>query len=601
MLVLILAFLGGVLTILSPCILPVIPFVFARADQPFRRGTLPLLAGMAVTFALFAALATAGGNWIVTTNQYGRWIALAIMAVLGLSLLVPRLADQLARPFVQLGARLGPGKPAASGTTAASPGASVLLGASIGLLWAPCAGPILGLVLAAAALSGVGVRSLSLLLAFALGAACSLALALLAGQRVFKALKRGLGAEAWLRRALGGAVLVGVIAIALGADTRLLAAVTYVNTNRLEQKLVSALGHPQPVLASSQPAALPAATTIPAADPVQAPASVSLDREGPMPALKGAIAWINSPALTPAALRGKVVLVDFWTYSCINCLRSLPYIEAWSQKYKDQGLVVIGVHSPEFAFERNTANVRQAVSNLKLTFPVAVDSSLNIWRAFANQYWPADYFIDAQGQIRYHHFGEGDYAQGERVIQELLAEAHHQPMPANGSAESLVRVDGSGAEAPAAMNEIGSPETYIGYQRGERFDSPQQMQTDASAHYTAPLRPSLNQWGLDGNWKVNAWYAQLDKAPGGIIYRFHARDLHLVLGSATGKPIRFKITIDGTPPGPDHGADTDAQGYGTVNFHRLYQLVRQKGDVEDRTFEIQFLDPGVQAYSFTFG
>jgi len=598
MLVLILAFLGGVLTILSPCILPVIPFVFARADQPFRRGTLPLLAGMAVTFALFAALATAGGNWIVTTNQYGRWIALVIMAVLGVSLLVPRLAEQLARPFVQLGVRLGKGKSAASGTTAASPGASVLLGASIGLLWAPCAGPILGLVLGAAALSGVGVRSLSLLLAFALGAACSLAVALLAGQRVFKALKRGLGAEAWLRRALGGAVLVGVIAIALGADTRLLAAVAYINTNNVEQKLVSVLGQAQSVLASGQPAAQPVATPIPGADPAQAPASVPLDREGPMPALKGATAWINSPPLTPAALRGKVVLVDMWTYSCINCLRSLPYIEAWSQKYKDQGLVVIGVHAPEFAFERNTANVRQAVTNLKLTFPVAVDSSLNIWHAFSNEYWPADYFIDAQGQIRYHHFGEGDYARGERVIQELLAEAHHQTI---ATGESLVRVDGSGAEAPAAMNEIGSPETYIGYQRGERFDSPQQMRTDANAHYTAPLRPSLNQWGFDGYWKVNAGYAQLDKAPGGITYRFHARDLHLVLGSATGKPIRFKITIDGTPPGPDHGADTDAQGYGTVAFHRLYQLVRQKGAVEDRTFEIQFLDPGVQAYSFTFG
>src|SRR6185312_9047202 len=289
---------------------------------------------------------------------------------------------------------------------------------------------------------------------------------------------------------------------------------------------------------------------------------------------------------------------DFWTYSCINCLRSLPYIEAWAQKYKDQGLVVIGVHSPEFAFERDAANVRKAVGDLKLTFPVAVDSNLRIWRAFNNQYWPADYFIDAQGQIRFHHFGEGEYGESERVIQELLADAHHQAVGPSGS---LVAVDGTGAEAPADAREIRSPETYIGYERGERFASPERLKTDATFTYSEPLRPTLNQWGLAGSWNVGAWRAQLEKAPGRIVYRFHARDLHLVLGSANGKPIRFRVTIDGTPPGADHGADCDAQGNGVVTFHRLYQLVRQKGTVEDRTFTIEFLDPGVQAFSFTFG
>ena len=592
MLLFLLAFLGGVLTILSPCILPVVPFVFARADQSFRRGALPMLGGMAVTFALFAALATAGGNWIVRTNEVGRWLALAVMAVLGLTLLIPALSDLLTRPLVRLGARLQQGR-----SREAGPGASLLIGASIGLLWAPCAGPILGLVLAASALSGLTVHSLGLLLAFALGAASSLAVALLAGQRVFQALKRSLGAEAWLRRALGALVLAGVAAIALGADTQLLAAVQYVNTNRLERRLVGALDRPQPVRAAALPAA-PTVASIEVSDvtPVLPP----LKNEGRMPSLNGAVAWINSPRLTRKSLRGKVVLVDFWTYSCINCLRSLPYIEAWAKKYSSQGLVVIGVHSPEFAFERDVANVRKAVQQLGLTFPIAVDSNHKIWNAFNNEYWPADYFVDARGDIRFAHFGEGNYAESERVIQELLADAHHQT-PAG--AESLVSlsVDGAGAEAPADARDLESPETYIGYARGERFDSPQRLRTDTTATYTAPILPTLNQWGLAGAWNVGPHMAVLKRAGGGIIYRFHARDLHLVLGSGTGKPIRFQVLIDGAPPGPNHGADDNAQGYGVVRFQRLYQLIRQRGPVEDRTFTIRFLDSGVQAYSFTFG
>ncbi|HWG38588.1 MAG TPA: cytochrome c biogenesis protein DipZ [Terriglobales bacterium] len=590
MLLFVLAFLGGVLTIFSPCILPVIPFVFARADQPFRRSTLPMLLGMAVTFSVFAVLATAGGNWIIRTNQYGRWIAMAVMAVLGVTLVLPSVAEAMTRPLVRLGARLQAGKQ----QRGASPAASVVLGASVGLLWAPCAGPILGLVLAASALSGVNARTLGLLLAFALGAACSLAVALLAGKRVFQSLKRGLGAETWLRRGLGAAVLAGVVAIAFGADTRLLAAVQYFNTNGLEQKLVHVLSHPQPVRAAAPGTSTVSSIAVSDITPVQVP----LDREGALPSLNGAIAWINSPALTPASLRGKVVLVDFWTYSCINCLRTLPYIEAWAQKYKDQGLVVIGVHSPEFAFERDPDNVRKAVSNLKLTFPIAVDSNHKIWNAFNNEYWPADYFVDAQGQVRFHHFGEGEYAEDERVIQELLADAHHQQLGAPGA---LVQVAGAGAEAAPDMAAIGSPETYIGYNRGMGFASPEKLQTDEAATYSAPVRPTHNQWGLAGTWKVGSEMAVLEKPNGAIIYRFHARDLHLVLGSPNGKPIRFKVTIDGTAPGADHGTDTDAQGLGTVTFHRLYQLVRQQGAIEDRTFEIQFLDPGVQAFAFTFG
>ncbi|MGH9417264.1 MAG: cytochrome c biogenesis protein DipZ [Terriglobales bacterium] len=597
MLLFVLAFAGGVLTILSPCILPVIPFVFARAGRPFRSSTLPMLAGMALTFALVAALATAGGHWVIRANEYGRELALGVMAVLGVTLLLPQTAEWLARPLVRLGARLQQryAAPAQAGPASRpSAGTAAVLGVAVGLLWAPCAGPVLGLLLAAAALSGFSAHTATLLLAFAAGAAVSLAVVMSAGERLFRSLKRGLGAEAGLRRTLGALVLVAVVAIAMGADTRLLAAVSYFNTNGLEQKLVTALGRPN----HAAPALVVRADPPPAAAAAIMPQDVALDREGPMPSLRGATGWINSAPLTPAGLRGKVVLVDFWTYSCINCLRSLPYIESWAEKYKDQGLVVIGVHSPEFAFERQISNVREAVTRLHLTFPVAVDSDLKVWNAFNNEYWPADYFVDASGQIRFHHFGEGSYAESERVIQELLAEAHHQaPPPAGG----FVAVAGTGAEAPPDPRAEGSPETYIGYTRGERFSSPQHLQIDRTTTYSAPLRPSLNQWGLAGAWKVGAWMAVLDKAPGKIIYRFHARDLHLVLGSASGKPIRFRITIDGTPPGPDHGVDTNAAGEGVVTFHRLYQLVRQKGPVEDRTFTIEFLDPGVQAFSFTFG
>ncbi len=585
MLLLVLAFLGGVLTIVSPCILPVLPFVFARGDKPFARSTLPMLAGMALTFAVVAALATAGGNWIVRSNEYGRVAAMVVMAALGLSLLVPAVAEWFTRPLVRLGSRLS--NRVSRSTPGASATASVILGAAVGLLWAPCAGPVLGLVLGVAALQGFSAWTLSLLLAFALGAACSLALVLAAGERLLRALKRSLAAEAWIRRTLGALVLAGVAAIALGADAQLLAAVQYVNTNGVEQRLVALLTQPRPARAGAN-----AATLQPGLQ------TVALDDEGPMPSLDGAIAWLNSPPLGARSLRGKVVLVDFWTYSCINCLRALPYIEAWAQKYKDQGLVVIGVHSPEFAFERDLDNVRAAVERLHLSFPIAVDSNHRIWDAFENEYWPADYFVDAQGTIRFHHFGEGSYEESERVIQELLAQAHHQPLSSPGA---FVHDAGTGAQAPADLDKIGSPETYIGWERSENFASPEPLRADRDFTYSAPVRPSLNQWGFAGTWRVGAQMAVLAHAPGEIVFRFHARDLHLVLGSGTGKPIRFRVLIDGTAPGADHGVDTDAQGRGIVTAYRLYQLVRQHGDVEDRTFSIQFLDPGVDAFSFTFG
>jgi cytochrome c biogenesis protein CcdA/thiol-disulfide isomerase/thioredoxin len=587
MLLYVLAFAGGILTIVSPCILPVLPFVFSRADQPFRRSGLPLLAGMAITFSLVAAIATFAGSWIVRANQIGRIVAIVIFAVLGLTLLFPSFAELLSRPFVRLGGRVQQ-----QDNAAPSVGKSFVLGISTGLLWAPCAGPILGLILTGAAVQGVSARTLFLLLAFAAGAAASLAVALLAGNKVFAAMKRSLAAEEWIRRGLGLAVLAGVVAIAMGWDTGILRRISLSGgTSGFEQHLVDWL-RPVPAHANVR-----IATTGDRAAPTAVPPAPQLDNEGPFPSLSGAVAWLNSPPLTSEGLRGKVVVIDFWTYSCINCLRSIPYVEAWAEKYKNDGLIVIGVHTPEFAFEKDQANIAKAVRDLKITYPIAIDSNYAIWRAFNNEYWPAHYFIDANGQIRYHHFGEGEYDKSEEVIQELLKQKH-----SNLNLAGLVQVQGSGAEAPPDMSQVQSPETYVGYNRQENYVSPQEIRRDAPESYTAPGRMDVNNWGLAGNWTVGGEHASLDSANGKIVFRFHARDLHLVLGPGKdGKPIRFKVLLDGTAPGEDHGSDVNDQGEGTVKDYRLYQLIRQKGKVEDRTFEIQFLDPGVQVYAFTFG
>jgi cytochrome c biogenesis protein CcdA/thiol-disulfide isomerase/thioredoxin len=576
MILLLLSYLAGVLTIVSPCILPVLPFVFARADRPFVRNGLPLLVGMAVTFAGVASLAALGGGWAVRANEVGRWIALAVMAALGLSLLIPAVGDRLMRPFVAAGSWLTDRVQRGSDDRG-EVRSSLLLGVATGLLWAPCAGPILGLILTGAALQGAGVGSTVLLLAYAAGAATSLALALLVGGRVFKAMKGALGVGEWVRRGLGVLVLVGVAAIALGLDTGLLTRISAAGTGRLEQALLTTVGRGVPT--NTAPADLN-----------------NLPVEGVMPPLSGATTWINSPPLTREQLRGKVVVVDFWTYSCINCLRALPYVRAWAEKYKDQGLVVIGVHTPEFAFEKSEANVREAVARLGVTYPVAMDNDFAVWRAFKNQYWPAHYFIDAQGRIRHHHFGEGDYDGSERVIQQLLKEAG-----AADVASDLVQVQAQGAEAAADMAQLASPETYVGYARAENFRSPGGFARDAVKTY-GPAALRLNDWSLTGPWRVTREHAALTAPGGRLAFRFKARDLHLVMGPGQGDAgLRFRVRIDGAAPGSDAGSDIDAQGLGRIDRQRLYQLVRQSGPVGERTFEIEFLDPGVQVFAFTFG
>jgi thiol-disulfide isomerase/thioredoxin len=395
---------------------------------------------------------------------------------------------------------------------------------------------------------------------------------------VFAALKRGLGAEEWIRRGLGVAVLLGVVAVAMGWDTGILARLSLASTTPAEQHLVDRLA------------------SGPRVDPMPASTAAAAANADRLPDLTQATGWINTPPLTAAALRGHVVLLDVWTYSCINCLRTLPYVKAWASRYAADGLVVIGVHSPEFAFERDPANVAHAVRDLGVTYPVALDNSWAIWRALDNHYWPAQYLVDTSGRIRYRNAGEGHDAQIEQQIRSLLAESGHAP--SGGTAE----IDAGGAEAAAAMSSVKSPETYVGFRRGERLASPEPIRPDTAQTYSAPNSLPLNAWGLVGTWTVGPEAAVLGSAPGHIVFRFHARDLHLVLGpAADGRPIRFRVRVDGAAPMADHGSDTAADGSGTVTAQRLYQLVRTRGAITDRTFDIEFLDPGVSVYAFTFG
>jgi thiol-disulfide isomerase/thioredoxin len=321
-----------------------------------------------------------------------------------------------------------------------------------------------------------------------------------------------------------------------------------------------------------------------------------LSAEGHLPGFDGATGWLNSPPLTAADVREKVVLVDFWTYTCINWLRTLAYVRAWAEKYHDRGLVVVGVHTPEFPFERDVENVRQAAKDMRVEYPIALDSDYAVWRAFANRYWPAVYIADAQGQIRHHQFGEGQYEECERVIQQLLREA------GEGIGEDLVSVAADGFEAQADWTNLGSPETYLGYEQAQNFASPGGAAFDEPRTYVMPDSLKLNHWALSGNWTIESGASVLHRADGGIAFRFHARDVHLVMGPGSrGTSVPFRVLVDGEPPGDAHGLDADEQGLGTLVQQRLHQLIRERGSITDRTFEITFLGPGVEAYAFTFG
>lgn len=409
-----LVFLGGVLAILSPCVLPIVPFVFARAGRPWARSTMPMLAGLALTFAAIISAATASAAWIAETNEAGRIAALALLALVGVSLLVPRIADAATRPVVALGARLDRWASRPRAGAAGEVFGSFVIGMAIGLLWAPCAGPILGLVIGTAALGGSEVRVPVLALAFAIGAVTALAGAMAVSGRVLARLRASLSAERWVRRALGVVTLTGVLVIATGWDRALFATGEILPTTRAEQALVSALGGAKPKGPGD---------ALDIGLPVTAVAKrVALEDRGAIPDFAGGGPWINSAPLTPEQLKGKVVLVWFWTFQCYNCLNALPHVKALDAKYRDQGLVVIGVHTPELPRERIEANVRGAVKDLGITYPVVIDGQYAIWNRWNNQYWPAAYYVDRAGKVRFHHFGEGSYEEQETVVQQLLAD-----------------------------------------------------------------------------------------------------------------------------------------------------------------------------------
>ncbi|MBO1016484.1 redoxin domain-containing protein [Achromobacter sp. SD115] len=570
MLIILVAFLGGVLTIVSPCILPILPFVFARGSGSFRTHALPLLAGMAVAFAAVASLAAVGGAWVVTLSEGARYAAMGLLALFGLVLLLPAVGDWMSRPLVALGNRLTSATP---GSARTAPLLSLGLGIGTGLLWAPCAGPILGLLLTSAALNGANIQTSLLLLSFACGAAAALAAALWLGRGMATALRRMLPAAHGLRRLAGAAVLAGVALPALGWNPALLSSASAPGAARLEQQLVEQLRPGEP------------AQTAPRVN-------------GPLASLPDARGWLNSGPLSAADLDGKIVLVDFWTYSCINCLRTLSYLKTWHDKYKDAGLEVIGVHTPEFAFEKSPANVRRAVADLGIQYPVAQDNEFKIWRAFRNQSWPAFYLLDGQGRLRYTVAGEHDYAQTERMIQRLLAEAG-RTLPDSGVALPPAH----GVEAPPQWSTLHSGESYLGYGKATSYaPGGTPIRQDRDAAYVPAAGLGANQWTLAGSWRLEPERAVVTGNNGRIIQRFRARDLHMVLGpSADGQPVRFRVTLDGRPPLADHGTDINEQGEGVIDRQKLYQLIRQQAPDRDRVFQIEFLEPGAEAYAFTFG
>ncbi|SCK32194.1 Cytochrome c biogenesis protein CcdA [Variovorax sp. HW608] len=570
MLTILVAFLGGVLTIVSPCILPVLPFVFARRAGSFRAHTLPLLASMAVAFTAVTSLAAVSGAWVVTLNEGARYAAMGLLALFGLALLLPSVGDWISRPLVTLGSRMvdaRPGRPDASSLL------PIGLGIGTGLLWAPCAGPILGLLLTGAALNGVNVQTSLLLLSFGCGAAAALAATLWLGRGMATALRRFLPVADGLRRLAGAAVLVGVAMTALGWNTTLLSRFSTPGTTRLEQQLVDRIRQ------AGSPAE-PAATS------------------GPLASLRDADEWINTPSLGAPDLDGKVVLVDFWTYSCINCLRTLPHLKAWAGKYKDAGLVVVGVHSPEFAFEKKASNVRNAVGDLGIRYPVALDSQFRIWRSFGNQSWPAFYLLDGRGRVRYEVAGEHDYERTEQAIRRLLSEAGHT-FPGSGP----VHPEARGVEAPPQLSTLYSGESYLGYAKATDFaPGATRANRDRDAAYMPATELGANQWTLAGPWRLESERAVTTGKSSRVIHRFRARDLHMVLGpSDDGQPVHIRVTLDGHPPLADHGSDINAQGEGIIDRQKLYQLIRQAAPDKDRIFEIEFLEPGAEAYAFTFG
>ncbi|MCF4127511.1 redoxin domain-containing protein [Methylobacterium sp. SyP6R] len=577
------AYLAGVLTLLSPCIVPVLPFVLvsfvpARSGRPLVAGTLPFLAGLGLAFTAAAGPAAVGGGLVARLGTAGRLLAFGLLAAFAVSLLSHRVSDRLHRPLVRLGAAVAGLSAAPSsrrGTGIPGPFRSLCLGAATGLLWTPCAGPILGLVLTGAALNGAGWQTTALIATYAAGAATVLAGAARLGRPLAAVLRRHLGLGDRLRRAVGAGLLAWLAALALGADADLLARYPAAGTVAAEESILTALG----------------------VEPARAEPSRSLlPVEGALPDLAGATQWLNGGSLTKEGLRGRVVLVHVWTSSCINCIRTLPYLRAWAERYREQGLAVIGIHAPEFAFEHDVGTVAAAIRRHGLPYPVAVDNEFRLWRGLRNSYWPALYVVDAEGRIRHHQFGEGGYARSEAAIQDLLAEAAGRRATDRGATPTRA----AGAEAAPDLAHLRSGEIYLGSDKAATFASPEGLSFGPRVYSPGRLRP--NQWSLAGTWAVEPDHARLAAEGGSVTVRFRARDLHLVAGPGPdGRPVRFDVTLDGAPPGEDHGTDAGPDGGGTIVETRLYQLVRQSDPARERTFAVRFHGSGIRVYAFTFG
>ncbi len=574
------AIAAGALTVLSPCILPVLPALLcAAAPDGLRHRPAWIVLGLSTSFTLFGAAFAAFGNVLGLSNEALRDAALAVLLLFGLSLLWPRPWEAVAARLAALGQRI-PG--AGTRPSPAGRAGALLVGASLGLVWAPCAGPILGIIITVAAVQKDFARSLALLGAYSVGAAVPMLLIGYGGNRLYR---RFLSPGRWSgfpRRLLGAVTLATVVALALDVDTLILARIpaSLFVAGRLEKRLAGVHARGTPPGAGSAPGAGEAA------------AATSLPVLGTMPGFAGIVSWLNSGPLDASGLRGKVVLVDFWTYSCINCIRTLPYVTGWYEKYRGDGFVVIGVHTPEFGFEKDADNVRRAVARFGIRYPVALDNFYGTWNAYHNAFWPADYLFDAEGRLREVHFGEGDYGKTERAIRSLLAEAR------------LLR--GSVAvTAPAGnvdFSRIRSPETYIGYSRARGFSSPEAVGPDRARRYTAPPDLGLNAWALRGEWTVGGERAVLDAPGGGVRFRFEAPRLNLVMGER-GPGSDALVLLDGAPlPAALRGADVGPDGRVVVRDSRLYNLVRLAPDDRgSHVFEIDFGSPGVALYAFTFG
>lgn len=564
------AYGAGLLTILSPCVWPVLPFVLGRTGRPFRASTLPLLVGMASAFAAAASLAAVAGDRIAALDTVARVAALVVLGASAVALLVPDFASWASRPALALGQRLlGPAQSPPHGRKHSWVGA-VGIGAALGLLWTPCAGPVLGLVLSGAAIQGPGAQTWALLAIYAAGAATPMAALLLGSSSLARMFDGPARIASASRRGMGALALIATVVIAGGWDKTTLARWTTFDTSVLEQGVLKAIGLSD---ARAQPGPAHALPYL----------------------LRGASQWLNGPPPQARDLQGKVVLVHFWTYSCINCLRALPHLQSWAQNYGPAGLVVIGVHTPEFAFEKRAANVSRALQDLGVKHAVAMDNDFTVWRTFQNNAWPALYLFDASGKLRLHHPGEGRYAETESQIRDLLRDAGARAAVPEGALAKA-----QGVMAPASGLPWTSPETYLGHARASGYASGA-LQKDRAASFAVPANLRKDHWALGGNWAVRADHAESVAAGARIAYRFTGRDLHLVLGTADGKPVRFRVLVDGRAPSGDRGTDTDAQGHGVVDAQRLYQLVRRSDSAGERVFEIEFLDPGAQAYAFTFG